>query len=408
MEHIIFGAGENTKKITRCLKQGEQVTAYIDNNIEKQGKVFLNCRVISLNDISDYYYDFLIVASINYEEIVEQLVDCGIVKEKIITPFSFRHSDYNAWRKFLNIEELIYIEMEQKISGLYEYIDNMEYELASKIINKRLRFPKILSWEKAIEEIVKNGKSISRFGDGEFDLMLGKKHTFQAYDQELVDKMKEVLKSNIDNLIVGLPDAYGDFEGRTDDLAECFRRHFQHGTRQKEYELIDMSKVYYDSFMTRPYKTYLDKTNVREKFLLLKTIWQDRDLTIIEGEKTRLGVGNDLFDNARSCIRILGPCLSAYSKYDELLSEALKTDKNRLVLIAMGATATVMAYDLAKAGYQAVDIGHIDIEYEWYLRGAEKKVAIEGKYVHEVPGGGNVAEYYNDDKYNSEIVKVIR
>ena len=121
-----------------------------------------------------------------------------------------------------------------------------------------------------------------------------------------------------------------------------------------------------------------------------------------------MGVGNDLFDNARSCIRILGPCLSAYSKYDELLSEALKTDKNRLVLIAMGATATVMAYDLAKAGYQAVDIGHIDIEYEWYLRGAEKKVAIEGKYVHEVPGGGNVAEYYNDDKYNSEIVKVIR
>ncbi len=298
--------------------------------------------------------------------------------------------------------------MEQKINSLCEYIDNLEYELAAKMMKQSIRFPKILSWEKAVEQIVKYGKSMSRFGDGEFDLMLGKKHTFQAYDPDLIKKMKEVLRSRLDNLIVGLPDIYGDFEGRTADFVEWFRKHLHNGGRQEEYELIDMDKEYYDSFMTRPYRTYLDKEHAGKKFALIKTIWQDRDLTIIEGEKTRLGVGNDLFNNAKSCIRILGPCLSAYSRYKELLNEALKTDKSRLVLIAMGATATVMAYDLAKQGYQAVDIGHIDIEYEWYLRGVDKKIAIEGKYVHEVPGGGKVADFYDDDKYNGEIIKIIR
>ena len=114
-----------------------------------------------------------------------------------------------------------------------------------------------------------------------------------------------------------------------------------------------------------------------------------------------------MFDNAKSCIRILGPALNAYDKYEEILEEVLKTDKDRLVLIAMGSTATILAYDLARLGYQAVDIGHIDIEYEWFLRGTEEKVKIEGKYVCEVVGGNNVPEYIDDEKYNGEIIKII-
>ena len=38
------------------------------------------------------------------------------------------------------------------------------------------------------------------------------------------------------------------------------------------------------------------------------------------------------------------------------------------MLIALGPTATILAYDLAEKGVQALDVGHIDIEYEWFLR----------------------------------------
>ena len=53
--------------------------------------------------------------------------------------------------------------------------------------------------------------------------------------------------------------------------------------------------------------------------------------------------------------------------------------KNKLILIALGPTATVLSYDLNKLGYQAIDIGHADIEYEWYLRKAKKKIPIKNK-----------------------------
>jgi hypothetical protein len=49
-----------------------------------------------------------------------------------------------------------------------------------------------------------------------------------------------------------------------------------------------------------------------------------------------------------------------------VLNEDVKlSDKNILILISLGPTATVLAYDLAKLGYWAIDIGHIDNEYEW-------------------------------------------
>ena len=39
--------------------------------------------------------------------------------------------------------------------------------------------------------------------------------------------------------------------------------------------------------------------------------------------------------------------------------------KSVLFLVALGPTATVLAYDLSKIGYQAIDIGHIDISFVW-------------------------------------------
>lgn len=49
-------------------------------------------------------------------------------------------------------------------------------------------------------------------------------------------------------------------------------------------------------------------------------------------------------------------------------------------------TATVLAYDLSLYGYQAVDIGHIDIEYEWLRMGAKTKVPVPGKFTNEAHG----------------------
>lgn len=61
---------------------------------------------------------------------------------------------------------------------------------------------------------------------------------------------------------------------------------------------------------------------------------------------------------------IIGPTEHASDLYEDLLVEARKQDKNKLVLLTTSTTATVLVYDLAYISYQALHIGHIDLEYE--------------------------------------------
>ena len=62
-----------------------------------------------------------------------------------------------------------------------------------------------------------------------------------------------------------------------------------------------------------------------------------------------------------------------------------------------------MAYDLAQTGRQAIDIGHIDVEYEWMKMGATEKVALPRKFVNEVEAGRTVAEE-TDSGYLAQII----
>ena len=79
---------------------------------------------------------------------------------------------------------------------------------------------------------------------------------------------------------------------------------------------------------------------------------------------------------------------------------------NKLVLTAIGPTATVLAYDLSNKGYQAIDIGNLDVEYEWFLRKDVVSTPLEFKYV----GGssrGRKVHHLENPEYKGQIVKRI-
>ena len=106
--------------------------------------------------------------------------------------------------------------------------------------------------------------------------------------------------------------------------------------------------------------------------------------------------------------RILCPFRNAFSVIDKIKCEVIRRiDKNTLILLALGPTATVLAYDLFRHGYQVIDVGHIDIEYEWFLRNATNKIRIENKYVAEVDGENNVFRKVQDEKYYNQIISII-
>lgn len=62
---------------------------------------------------------------------------------------------------------------------------------------------------------------------------------------------------------------------------------------------LNLDRLFGDTNFTRFYMDRLDIKNYPEYIKHLKKIWQDKDLLIVEGKMSRLGVGNDMFDNTK-------------------------------------------------------------------------------------------------------------
>lgn len=278
------------------------------------------------------------------------------------------------------------------------------YNLLFLITNKKQQIvPKVSTIEATIEEIITTRCSVSRFGDGELLLIGGEGIRFQQRDAKLGERLAEVLLSDKPNHIVCISDAFTELSRYNRRARRFWRAHFYlYGYLWDRY--LNKNKTYGNTFITRPYIDFDNKSLSAHWFSLLKHIWQGRDVVFIEGEKSRLGMGNDLFDQVKSIKRILCKSKGAFDQYDDIIHEALKLDQSTLILIALGPTATVLAYDLSQYGYQAIDVGHIDIEYEWFKMRATHKVNIKSKYVNEVHGGDQVI-VQDEERYQSQILK---
>lgn len=267
--------------------------------------------------------------------------------------------------------------------------------------------PQIMNSLETLDYIYENKLSLARYGDGEFSIFLpgGKKNLgFQKYDPELAKRLETILKEKNDNLLIGLPDVFGSLS-LYENNAKRFWKSYLGRFRREMVNQIDINRIYGNTNVTRYYSGYKDKKDSPLKIIKkFRLIWDKKDVIFIEGDKSRLGTGNDLFDNAKSIKRVLCPAENAFSSYDKILKTALKLPKDSLIIIALGPTATVLAGDLSKAGYQALDLGHIDIQYEYYIRQAKGKISIEGKYVNENIYGKDISDDYIDDKYLKQII----
>lgn len=265
--------------------------------------------------------------------------------------------------------------------------------------------PIVKGIEETIDVIINEKVSVSRYGDGEMKLINNKDISFQKASPFVRDKLIETLSSDEEKHIVCVCDVFGE---KINSANPMFWKEMLYRYRRIMYKHMIEGKVYYHAGITRP---YIGKKNQKEAIRCInkiKKIWDGRDVLLIEGVYSRVGVGNDLLDNARSVKRILGPEKEAFSKYNEIVAAASEFRRDTLVLLALGPCATAMAYDLHKLGFQAVDIGHVDIEYEWTLAGSTDKEKIKNKYCNESGVGMTEEEKnYTDDVYESQIVAKI-
>lgn len=264
--------------------------------------------------------------------------------------------------------------------------------------------PPVLSIEDTIRLLIAHRMSIARFGDGEFLYIIDKLALpFQRYDERLAAILKEILRKEMDGLLVGLPSGYHGMinlnrEGQIfwkSQISWVYPRLYRHLLKTRTYANASITRLYYE---------IEDKNLSRSYFSLMRSLWNERRILLIEGTQSRLGVGNDLFANATSVERILGPATHAFDKFDELVSAANRyASRDHLILVALGPTAKAVVYQLFLMGYQAIDIGNLDIEYEWFLKGAIKKDRVPGKYTSEAKGG-RIVEGIVDPKYSSQIL----
>ncbi len=295
----------------------------------------------------------------------------------------------------------IYIWCIEKIYHVYILLNLFILRIGYKL--------RIMSWKETLEYIIEHRCSIARFGDGEFMLMMKTGEIgFQSASDEISEKLLQVLRSDNKNLLICVPSVLNSVQGLTKSASDFW---LQWGIKKQQHKKIvrilrkTLGRKYRfgDTQITRCYMDWKDKTRAEQSFQLLKHIWNDRDILIVEGDRTCLGVGNDLFANVKSISRIIAPSVDAYEKYNDILNTITNHCHGHLVLIALGPTATVLASDLAGVGIQALDIGHVDIEYEWYHMMAENKIPIPGKYTNEARNGKNVSKCEDED-YLSEIV----
>ena len=73
-------------------------------------------------------------------------------------------------------------------------------------------------------------------------------------------------------------------------------------------------------------------------------------------------------------------------------------------MISLGPTATVLSYELCKLGFQSIDIGHLDQQYELYLRNVTEVIKLPNKYVNEIADGSKNISPVKDKKYYKQIL----
>ena len=403
MDKIIYwGTGKYGDILWDAIDSNKaDVIAVVDSNPQKYGEMWHGICIDNFISAIQCDFDCIFVAVKRYDEIIEKIknVDESIL---VYTYENYQKADWINYEELINVNNKIKLcdkiaKLERNLLFLKAELDNYDYE--------HHKNPYIVKSDKdLLDKLIVHHCSLGRFGDGEFELLNeNERPWFQEKNSELAKKLKEVISSDDEYFLVAISDFFGSLENYTKNTQYDIRVYLVK-EREKITKYISPDKEYYDAYVTRCYLQRSNKNLAKDIFDLWKKVWDNKKIAIVEGPYVRNGINNDLFDNASSISRIICPYKNAFERYDEIISFIKRNiDKEVIILISLGPTATVMAYDLFKCGYQAIDLGQLDNEYEWFLMKTAERVEIRGKGVPELRKF-RVAENCENEKYIEQII----
>lgn len=287
--------------------------------------------------------------------------------------------------------------LKKKIKKILAYIIYKLYRI--NILKSQI---KVKSIEDTIKELQTTQKSMVRFGDGEITMIRGRSLKLQEVKPEIIEMLKRILGYQYEDLIVTIPEIFDDLSIYRKE-SELFWQDHLFFSRKVYNRYCNVKKEYYNTSVSRFYYALKDKSKCYQWIDAIKQIWKDKDVVVVEGARTHNGVTNDLLDTAKTIERIIGPASGAYEKLDDIYDYCCGYPKDRLFLVSLGVAAKSLTERLFLEGYRVLDIGNLDMEYEWFLMKAKNKVKIPK---HEIVGKeANLNAGY--EKYWSEVKVII-
>ena len=215
-----------------------------------------------------------------------------------------------------------------------------------------LNYPDVVEeWATLLK--VLDGKSIARYGDGEFNLVRGGNCVSQKRWPGLQTELQNILHSKDDNLLVAIP----RIDRRSPKNVNWVKCCSHYGGYLKH------SKTYYSAFITRPDSapwiatpTYFDG---------IESLWAGKDITMVYGSKRSLSADFGPMISAKSIEVVETDYAHTYHRINQIERD-IESRERKEVLLMCGPTATCLAARLSKKGFHAIDLGHIGMWWRAY------------------------------------------
>lgn len=206
-------------------------------------------------------------------------------------------------------------------------------------------------WETLLR--VLDGKSIARYGDGEFNLVRGGNCVSQKKVPGIQTELQNILHSKDPNLLVAIP----RLDKRSPKNVNWLKCCAHYGT------YLSHKKQYYSAFITRPDSAPWIATPTF--FDGIEKLWEGKDITMVYGSKRSLSAEFPALASAKSIEVVECDYAHTYHKID-LIERDIVMRGRKTVLLMCGPSATCLAARVSKQGFHAIDLGHIGMWWRAY------------------------------------------
>lgn len=253
--------------------------------------------------------------------------------------------------------------------GFNKRVPRIVYSIASRFNGRWSEIEgffrdRALGLHETLTRATRDRLSIARFGDGELLLALDPSSgfRFQRNSPELNRDLRALLRGDdIDGvpLMVCIP-----------GLGSTYYQHYWAKYWPLVRPLLNPDMLYGNSSVSREPMFHGGAEAGR---LAWRQVWADRDVCYVTGRGSRFDATPELFDNVASERYVYSGPRNAYSDLPRLIDEIEGSiPRETLVLISLGPAATLLAAELARRGFWAIDLGHITSAYSSVVHGTRR------------------------------------